>query len=145
MQEAHRGEAFVPTDAARGQQPAEQIERGGQPPRGKAELAVDMPLERQPQQRRGVRGIDEPDQAQRFVVRADQDVQAVVERGAAVLDAPRAAAELFGGFEDGNRRAACREFGCRRHAGVAAADYGDIHAAQSGGRRRCAHAPKIAP
>ena len=93
--------------------------------RAQMKFILHVPRQRQAQQCLRVRRVYELYQAQRFDIRADQDVQPVIERNVAVIDPSRASAELAGGFEHGHWHALLRERGRSCHAGVTAADDGD--------------------
>ena len=69
--------------------------------------------------------IDLRDQAQRFAVGAGENVQAVVERRAFMLDTAGAAAGNFAGFKNGDTNVLGGQRNGGGHAGVTAADDGD--------------------
>src|SRR5512134_589170 len=127
QQETHRGEPLGEGRPAGGQQSGEKMEGRRQADRPQREAVVDTPGERNSKKKSLGIGADEPHQAQRFRVGAEQDVQAVVEREIAVLDPPRATPERFCRLEYRDRHPMVGERHCRRHAGVASADDGNVH------------------
>ncbi len=126
--EARRGQALQDGRAARGEQPCEQVQRGRQAGGRQRETLVNLPGEGETQQQQFGIGADLAHQAKRLAIGADQDVQAVVERGVAVLDPACPPAEGFCRFEYRDRHPPFGERDGRRHAGVATADHGHVHA-----------------
>ena len=102
------------------------MERGRQARRLERELPVQVELQWQAQKILFDIAADLFDQAQCLAVAAEQQVLAVVELGVVVQHAARAAAELSGALEHGDRNAACGEFDCGCHARIAAADDGRV-------------------
>ncbi len=86
-------------------------------------VLMDLQVQRQPQERITVRR-NLVDQAQRFRVGADENVQTIVECGVVDGDTPRASAQQGRDLEYGDRHITRREFHRRGHAGVAAAEDG---------------------
>ena len=74
-----------------------------------------------------------------FGVGADEDVLAVVQRGAVHLDAARPSTEGARGFKHGRGNAAVGKFNRGGHAGPARADDGDV------GALGCVHGTTVTP
>jgi hypothetical protein len=125
--EARRREALSKADTAGGEQAPEQVHRRGEPRRLEREALVHAPFEWHAQELALRIHAHQTHEPQRLGVGPDQDVQAVVERDAVLLDAPRAPAERARRLEDGDGNAALRQGDRGRHAGVAAANNGDFH------------------
>ena len=119
--EAHGADALAKRQAARGEQPAEQPERGGQPELAQGEAAGVAQLERHAQQR-VARHADAPHEAEQLAVGADQDMLAVVQRFALRHDPARAPAGDGPGLVHRDRHALRGERHRAGHAGVSGAD-----------------------
>ena len=124
IHEARSGALVLEAQAFGGEQRPRHMQRRRQLRRAQMKLIVNLQVQRQAQKRITL-GCDLVDQAQRFRVGADQDMQAVVECSVVDRDTARAAAQRGCGFKHRDRNTAAGEFHCRRHAGVAAADDGD--------------------
>ena len=88
----------------------------------KRELAMQIELQWQTQKILFDIAAYEFDQTQGFAVAAEQQMLAVIELRAVVLDTACTATELFCTFKHGDRNTMRGEFDCRRHPRVAAAD-----------------------